>query len=703
MKRGDNRTNILFRYGLIVAAILALSTRIVGKLVDTTVFSAEAWNAKAGEDLRQLYKVTPERGNILASDGSILAANLRFYTARIDFRSEKFNSRLYLDTIDAICDSLAAKFPRRTARQWKSYLLEPMTKEKSKRPRAFPVMTNMNYAQLQWFKTLPFFNIKNPNRNGLVIEDYLRRVNPYGNMARRSIGGVGETRESSEVHGISGLEQALHSLLDGVPGEARKVAMTRDMVRWTEVPPVPGYDILTTIDINLQDVVENELNQRLEFCDADWGVAVLMDVATGDIKAISNLEKNAHGNGYIEGMNRAVLGYEPGSVVKTISMMVALEDGIVGNPSEVIPTGRSWAYAGGRAITDAHGVDAVTVAEVIERSSNIGMAKIITRKYDNNPGGFYARLKQMGFLEPMHTGIAGELPPRIDSVPNDRAGRIALSRMCYGYATEIPPLYTLSIYNAIANGGRYVRPRLVERLIGPQTDSVLPVTYVRDRVCSEKNAELLRKMLTSVVWGDHGTARRLRSDLVSIAGKTGTCYMIENGSYNTSKKRLAFCGFFPADNPQYSCIVLTANPRQNAFGAASTSGEVVKGIALKLYSRGLLGNSSDYREGMGQTRVNGGEKVPTYHASAINPDRAKALHAALAIGGGHRSYRAPRVTAPAGTVPAVSGLSAREAVSILENAGYNVAINGSGSVRSQRPSPGTHAARGTRVTLTLSN
>lgn len=703
MKR-DNRTNIFFRYGLIVVLILGLSTRIVGKLVDTTVISAEAWNAKAGEDLQRLYKVTPERGNILASDGSILAANLRYYTARIDFRSEKFNSRLYLDTIDAICDSLALRFPRRTARQWKDYLLKPMTiKDKSKRPRSFPVITNMNYAQLQWLKTLPFFNIKNPNRNGLVVENYLRRVNPYGNMARRSIGGVGETRESSEVHGISGLEKALDSLLYGVPGEARKVAMTRDMVRWTEVPPVPGYDILTTIDINLQDVVENELNRRLEFCDADWGVAVLMDVKTGDIKAISNLEKNDRGTGYIEGMNRAVLGYEPGSVVKTLSMMMALEDGIVSNPNEVIATGRSWAYAGGRPITDAHGVDAVTVAEVIERSSNIGMAKIITRKYDSNPGGFYSRLKQMGFLDPMNTGIAGELPPRIDSVPSDRGGRIALSRMCYGYATEIPPLYTLSIYNAIANGGRYVRPRLVARLIGQDTDSVLPVTYVRDRVCSDRNAELLRKMLTSVVWGDHGTARRLRSDLVRIAGKTGTCYMIENGSYNTSKKRLAFCGFFPAEDPQYSCIVLTANPRQNAFGAASTSGEVVKGIALKLYSRGMLGNSSDYREGSAKAGRTGEAKVPTYHASAINPDRAKALHGALAIGGGHRSYRAPHTATAAGTIPAVSGLSAREAVGILEKAGYNVALRGAGSVRGQHPSPGTRAERGTRVTLTLSN
>lgn len=696
----ENRTNIFFRYGLIVAAILLIAGRVLWFLLDTTVFSAEAWNTKAHEDLLRLYDVPPERGNILAADGSILAANLRFYTARLDFRSEKFNTKRYVGAMDTICDSLAAKFPRRTKSQWRAYLLAPLAKTKDKRPRSFPVLTNINYAQLQWLKTLPFFDSRNPNRNGLVVEDYLRRVNPYGNMARRSIGGVGQTKENSEVHGISGLEKALDTLLYGVPGKARKVPMTHDMVRWTEVAPQPGYDIVTTIDINLQDVVENELNRRLEYVDADWGVAVLMDVATGDIKAISNLEKSEHGGGYIEGMNRAVLGYEPGSVVKTISMMVALEDGIVSNPNEVIPTGRGWAYAGGRPITDAHGVDAVTVAGVIERSSNIGMAKIITRKYDSNPGGFYSRLKQMGFMEPMHTGIAGELTPRIDSVPNDRGGRIALSRMCYGYTTEIPPLYTLSIYNAIANGGRYVRPRLVARLSGADCDSVLPVTYIRDRVCSVHNAELLRKMLTSVVWGDHGTGRRLRNDYVRIAGKTGTCYMIENGAYNTSKKRLAFCGFFPAENPRYSCIVLTANPRRNAFGAASTSGEVVKEIALKLYSRGLLGDSSDYRA---EARRPESDKVPVYHASNSDPKRAGELHGALAIGGSHKTLRAPRSEKQWSGVPSVVGLSAREAVGVIERAGYNVELRGTGSVRSQHPGPGVKVNKGARVTLTLSN
>lgn len=698
--RKDNRANILFRYGLIAMVILAFSFRIVAKLVDTTLISADEWNEKAMKELSRTRPIPPERGNILAADGSILATNLQYYTVRIDFRSERFQTERYIKAVDSIADSMARYFPQRNRDQWARHLLKPLSVPKKERSRTFTVITNINYAQYQKLRTFPFFNIKNPNKNGLVPDTYMRRVRPYGNMARRSIGGVGVTK-GREVHGISGLECALDTLLYGIPGVSKKVPMTRDMVNWTDIPAIPGYDIQTTIDIKLQDIVENELNRQLEWCDADWGVAVLMDVKTGDIRAISNLEKAVSTPGYIEGMNRAVLGFEPGSVMKTLSMMIALEDGIV-RPGDYIPTGSGYAYAGGRPITDSHGVDGMTAAEVIERSSNIGMTKIIARKYDANPGGFYHRLRQIGFMEPMHTGITGERPPRIDSVPDDRGGRIALSRQCYGYATEIPPLYTLSIYNAIANGGRYVRPRLVSRLIGGETDSVLPVTYIRDRICSEQNARRLREMLTSVVWGDHGTGRRLRNDLVKIAGKTGTCYMIDGGSYNTSKKRLAFCGFFPADNPVYSCIVLIANPKANAFGAASTSGEVLKNVAVKLYSRGLLGNSSDYTK---EDR-RGGQNAPTYIASVNDPSMAGDLQSALGVGGGHKSLRAPRSSgenARRRTVPDVTGLSLREAVNRLENAGYNVRVSGAGWVRRQQPSGGTVASRGTRVTLTTSN
>ena len=396
---------------------------------------------------------------------------------RIDFRCDNFKQNQYLASIDALADSMGKHFPIRTRDEWRKRLEKPLKTEKAKRPRAWPLVGNISFLDLQKIKSFPFFNIGNPNKTGMTVESVLRRSNPYGAMARRSVGGVGQTRECKEVHGIYGLEKALDSLLYGKPGLSKKIALTKDIVNWTDVPPTPGYNVRTTIDIQLQDIVENELNRVLDSCSADWGCAVLMDVKTGDIKAISNLERSKNGNGYIEALNYAVVGFEPGSVVKPISMMIALEDGLVDNLEEVIPIGQSWAYAGGRPITDSHYNGSLRVREVIEQSSNIGMARIITRGYDKNPKGFVERLRSIGFLEPMHTGIAGETTPYFNPEP----ARIDLSRMCYGYASQIPPIYTLSIYNAIANGGRYVRPRLVKGLRTESFDSVMPVSRSEER------------------------------------------------------------------------------------------------------------------------------------------------------------------------------------------------------------------------------
>lgn len=689
----DNRSHILLRYGLIVVLILIFSAFIITKLCETTIIDADKWNAKAQEWLSQTNVIVPSRGNILASDGNVLATNLNFYTARLDYRAEKFNEKVLRDTIEHLAAQLAANFPVRTAAEWRSHLLKPLEKEVKNRPRAYKLLSGLSHADMELLRTFPFFSIKNRNRNGLTFEKYMRRFNPYGDMARRSIGGVGETTESKEIHGISGLEKALDSILYGKIGYSKRINLTKKIADWTDVPAVPGSDIVTTIDIQMQDIVETELNNVLDTCGADWGVAVLMDVKSGDIKAISNLERNPKGEGYIEARNRAVMGYEPGSVVKTLSMMIAVEDGIVKDLDEVLPTGSGWAYAGGRPITDAHHSTSIKVGEVIEQSSNIGMARIITKEYDNKPGAFYSRVKQLGFLEPMNTGIAGEVPPRFDSIPNNRGGRIALSRMSYGYATEIPPLYTLAIYNAIANDGEFVRPRLVKELRGT-IDSILPVGYMGNgRACSKETAAIMRQMLTNVVWGEHGTGRFLRNDLVKIAGKTGTCYMIEDGAYNTGKKRLAFCGFFPAEAPQYSCVVLTCHPTKNFFGAATTSGQVLRNIALKLYSRGMLGNSSDYN------LADATPKGPTFFAT---PDghRFKNLHSELALTSRH-GLKAPAKEEHG--VPNVIGYGVRDAIVTLERAGYNVTVTGTGFVRSQNPTHGSKVAPGTEIALHLDN
>lgn len=689
MKR-STQGHILFRYGFITILILLFSGCIGYKLFSTTVIDAPHWNEKARKQLEKVDTIMPERGDILSDKGQILATNLRYYTVRVDFRCDNFKNNRYLENIDALADSMAAAFPFRSRAEWRERLGKPVALPRNERPRAWPLISRISYLDLQRIKQFPFFNIGNSNKTGMTVESVMRRTNPYGAMARRSVGGVGQTAECREIHGIYGLEKALDSLLYGVPGLAKKIPLTKDIVNWTDVLPIPGYNVRTTIDIQLQDIVENELNRVLDSCSADWGCAVLMDVKTGDIKAISNLERSKTGNDYIEALNYAVVGFEPGSVVKPISMMIALEDGIVSDLEEVIPIGKSWAYAGGRPITDSHFNASLRVREVIEQSSNIGMARIITRKYDKNPAAFVERLRSIGFLEPMNTGIAGEVTPYFNPSP----ARVDLSRMCYGYASQIPPIYTLSIYNAIANGGRYVRPRLVKGLVAENLDSVIPVSYIRDRICSEENARKMQYMLKQVVWGAHGTGRSLKNDKVALAGKTGTCYSVDpvTHGYNTARKRLAFCGFFPADEPRYSCMVLTFYPKRNMFGAASTSGQVMKNIALKMYSRGLLGNSSDYTEGAQAI-----SRAQLY--GSVKPGRHKSVRAAAGITS--ESHPAPPKATPANTVPSVLGLGLREAVVALENRGYNVKFQGTGYVKQQIPAYGTRLPRGHQVTLAL--
>ena len=697
MKR-ENRLHILLRYFIVSACILLFAGGIGYKLFSTTVIDAHHWNELASRQLERVDTILPERGDILSDKGYILATNLRYYTVRVDFRCDNFKQHLYVEALDELADSMAANFPIRSRKEWRERLESPLKSDPRKRPRAWPLIKDISFLDLQKIKGFPFFKIGNSNKTGMTVESVMRRSNPYGAMARRSVGGVGQTHECKEVHGIYGLEKALDSLLYGVPGLAKKIPLTKDIVNWKDVDPIPGYSVRTTIDIQLQEIVEQELNRVLDSCSADWGCAVLMDVKTGDIKAISNLERSKKGNGYIEALNYAVVGFEPGSVVKPISMLIALEDGLVNNLEEVIPIGKSWAYAGGRPITDSHFNASLRVREVIEQSSNIGMARIITRGYDKNPKGFVERLDEIGFLEPMNTGIAGETTPLFKRNP----ARVDLSRMCYGYTSQIPPIYTLSIYNAIANDGRYVRPRLVKGLHTETFDSVLPVTYIRDRICSEENARKLQYMLKQVVWGAHGTGRSLKNDKVALAGKTGTCYSVDPATkcYNTSRKRLAFCGFFPADAPQYSCIVLTYYPKRNMFGAASTSGQVMKNIALKMYSRGMLDNTSDYTDGV----------IPENRAllyGSTDPRRYGKVRRAAGIKtvihpaqpNAHESWKEDGKRP---TVPSVIGLGLREAVVALENRGYNVKFSGQGYVAGQTPARGTHLAKGGTVTLALS-
>ena len=689
MTKRKNRDYIMGRYIFIMVGIILVAIAVAVRLFSTTVIHAAEWEAKA-ESLNRTRVVEPERGKILADDRTVLAANVNFYVPRLDLRSEGIKEDTLMRYLKPLCDSLAVISPYRTARQWEEQISDAYTHRYTKRGvRSFPIGNKLTYSQLQRMKKFPFIKLGS-SKSGFYYEEQPRRCNPYGRMAARSIGKIAYDTVKRRVAGSSGLERALDDLLYGEPGEASSAQYANSIGLWEHKPAKKGYDVLTTINVALQEIVEQELSAVCKSSEADWGTAVLMEVNTGEIKAISNLKYYPKIDDYMEGENHAVMGYEPGSVMKPISMMMALEDGIVSDLDATIATGHSFAYAHARPITDSHGMASMRIRDVIAYSSNIGMAKIILRRYESQPGMFHHRLREMGFFDPLNIGISGETVPVVDSVGNKNWDRVKLSRMAYGYSTLIPPICTLAMYNAIANGGRYVRPRLVQRFMREgEPDSIVPLTYIRDQVCTPGNARKLAEMLRNVV--EYGTGKSLRNDQVAIAGKTGTCYVTEVGRGYSSKKRLSFCGFFPYENPKYSCIVVMEGAN---CGAARSSGTVLKNVALKLYSLGMLNNISDFHASEQKSTTR-----PTFFATAADRSSNSKLVANAGIKELKR-FRSPRNVTD-GEVPEVIGLGAREAISRLEAAGLKVKLHGYGYVARQSVRAGTKAEKGTLVELTL--
>lgn len=704
----NNKTHILFRYAIITLAFLLFAVAVVVKLIDTTVVTAPDWNKRAHEELSKTSVIPPERGNILASNGNILACNLKVYDIKLDLRHNKVLKQKGIpwSKIDSLADSLDWYYPRiRNLRQhpdtfkkysWHTRLKSEFDKAPNNRPRALRLAAKKTLEDFKRIRNFPY--LKDFKGRGFRIPVYKEeknvRIYPYGKMAYRSIGRVNESQATGEFHGYSGLEKDLDTLLYGKPGTAKKVALTSGIGNWMSQPPVRGFDIHTTIDIDLQDMLEQELLKVCQDSKAEWGTAILMEVSTGEIKAISNIELLKDGT-YGEALNRAVQAFEPGSVMKPISLMIAFEDGLVksvDDTEDCSPFQRT---------SDPHGSGRKSMKQIIEQSSNTGIARVIFRGYEERPEAFYDRLASIGFFEPMHTGIAGECIPRVrrlvgkDSRGNNitmTSRHLDLARQAYGYNAEIPPIYALSVYNAIANGGKYVRPHLVRSLIDEDgRDSILPVSYIRDSICSRATAQKVRQCIREVVWGEHGTARLVRDDRVEIAGKTGTAYPVEHGAYNTSKRRYAFAGFFPYAQPLYSCMALVLGP--SGTSANRTSGQVVKNMAVKMYSRGMLDNSSSF------TATRAESRAPLLTAS--EDCDGKALTSALGISKIKR-LKAPgdTVRVPGG-VPYVVGYDAPTAVRILERCGLNVSLQGTGRVTSQSLPKGAPIKPGGKIVLNL--
>lgn len=696
----SRRSRIIARYGVVSFFVLLFTAFTIYKLVCTTVIDADKWNEKANKDLARVDTVKPIRGDILACDGSILATNVISYTAAIDFSASRFMRDSLAKYLNELCDTMALHFPHRDARQWQALFAGELSREK---PRSYVVLLrNITHEQSESLRRFPFFRLSdNPNYNGLVITGKKKREYPYGDMAKRSIGRVNE-QPNGEIHGYSGLEYALDSLLYGVPGIYKKVPLTSRIANWVDVAAIKGKTIITTIDITLQDITETALSDMLKKTRARWGTAVLMETATGDIKAISNLDYDTITGRVSEAMNHAMRRIEPGSTIKAISMLIALEDGYAGNLDAVYKTD-SWRF-GNHTFAKQH-PEQCSPRMILGYSSNLGIAKLVAPHFADDPNRYRERVRQLGMLEPLGTGIAGEVPPYFPHLDIKSGGLVTLVQQTFGYGASLPPIYTCAFYNAIANDGRFVRPRIIRGFRTAHGDSILNPTYVRDRICSSENARLLREMLRLVVSHKGCTGYNFLHDSpVPLAGKTGTAKVAKEkkpgqtdfvSGYKADRwKHYTFCGFFPADKPRYTCIVVISEPAKKV-GAASSSGMVLRDIATKMNARGLLSDAPDYhKDPVPQERV----VTPTVYTVGESMPK---LQSALGVNKVRTYKNGNTVSVTRGIVPDVHGMGIRQAVKIVEAAGFRVNIRGNGYVAAQTPAAGTRARAGGTVTLTM--
>ena len=709
-KSKTRRLHIYGRYVLVSLLCLLLTAACIFMLVKTTVVDREAWMCKADSTFQKVDTIMPLRGEIYAADGSVLATNLNYYNIGIDFRASRINELDYIASLDSLSDTLAVYYPQRTRQQWHDYLYAPLNQPKSKRSRSYFILKEIPHEEMLRVQQFPYFRrSKNRNRTGLVTSRVMRRRYPYGEMATYSIGRVNEYL--GRIHGYSGLERALDTLLYGEEGLKQKTVFTRGEIYWPIKPARDGYSVTTTIDITIQDILEYELGQMLLESKAKWACAMVMEVATGDIKAITNLEPDTINGGLMEAKNRLVEGIEPGSVIKVISMASALEEGYA-NLNRVYPIGGSYSYAGGGAITDSHSPASLPVSRFIEYSSNIGMTKLVAHHYEGGDlNGFRADLYKLGFFDRFNSGLAYERPPYYPTLDPKAGGRVNLSRMSYGYAIQVPPLYTCAFYNMIANNGRFVRPRLVKEIHGPNGfDSIIPVSYVREQAISADNAATMRRLIHEVVWGEGGTAKALRNNIVEIAGKTGTSRIAREyprdkdgkkipgvqfvPGYIPGKYTVTFCGFFPYENPKYTCIVVFSAP--TVPSAAKVSGMVLLNTALKLYARGMLDNTTEITDNMPENVV----ARPTLYGSH-DSNRYSELRSGLDISNA-AMLRSGRAGIAQNVVPDVRGLGIREALVAIESSGLEVNFTGTGYVTAIDPPPGSRLQPGGKVTVTLS-
>jgi cell division protein FtsI (penicillin-binding protein 3) len=705
--KGSVKKSIVTRVRLAFLGVMLFSGAVAWKISHIQYQEGAKWRALEQERRISYQPVPATRGNIYSDNESIMATSLPFY--RVAWDPAVVDDDVFKRNVDSLAWHLAHFFQDRSVGEY-SRKLQEARKDGMRYIRLNS--RQINFQEKKELASWPIFRAK--RKGGVIFEKVDKRFRPFGGLAQRTVGFVNEDKNGA------GLEFTFQQKLAGKPGEAlfeRVPGGFKPVYDGTEIKPQPGYDVKTTLDINLQDGAEDALYKALVANDAKYGCVILMEVKTGEIKAVANLGKAEDGT-YKEDYNYAFADQgrtEPGSTFKLASMTAVFEADPSLQLDDMVDTGPGRMLIGGAVKTDSHANGRITVQQVFERSSNIGVARLVQEHFASNPTRYTDYLKKFGLDKPLGFQMNGEALPYVKDPRDPSWSRTSLSTMAIGYELKLAPLQTLAFYNAVANGGVKVAPMIVREI--KQADQVVEhfdTQVLNPKICSDATLRKLHGMLEGVVL--EGTARKIQPKDYTIAGKTGTAWKFKNGRY-TKTYSTSFCGFFPADKPKYSCIVVIDSPSKGGWSGAEVAAPVFREVADKCMARDQASQRPMLarvparrtpvplvRAGLqqeialvcdkiglpGQTRATGGEEWVRATAAVDTAFVARTV-----------SLRPDASVAHPGRMPDVRGLTLRDALFLLENRGLKVQTSGMGRVREQSVAPGDFAKRGAVVGLIL--
>lgn len=699
--------DILPRFTIILFIMALTAIAVIGKAGFIMFAERGYWEEVADRFVKENVVVHPNRGNIISSDGKLMASSLPEYKIYMDFLAGgKEKDSLLMSHLTEICEGLHQILPDRSAATFRKHILQGRRK-KSRNYLLYP--KRISYIQYKQVKELPVFNLSK-YKGGFHELAFNQRKKPFGSLAMRTLGDMYPDMAQGAKNG---LELTYDSILRGTDGITHRQKVMNKYLNIVDKPAVDGYDIITTIDVGIQDIAEKALVDQLKNLNAVWGVAIVMDVATGDVKANVNMTRAGDGN-YYEMKNLAVSNLmEPGSTFKTASIMVALEDKYI-TPDYEVDTQSGIVNMHGSWMRDWNwhrgGYGKIDVTRILEVSSNVGVSSIIDKFYRDNPQKFIDGLRRMSIDKPLNLGFVGEASPRILGPKERYFAKTTLPWMSIGYETQIPPIYILNFYNAIANNGVMVKPKFV-KAIAKDGDIVeeYPTEIVNPKICSDTTLTQIRTILQKVV--SEGLAKPAGSKQFNVSGKTGTAQISQGAAGYKSggvKYMVSFCGYFPSEAPKYSCLVQIEIPHGPASGGLQ-AGSVFSRIAERVYAKHLyrdLAHAKDSTAVLVPDIKNGDIKEAAYVLQALNiSNNGKDLKGEGPIWGkaqtsaSHATFE--KVKKSKGLVPNVRGMGAKDAVYLLESQGLKVHLTGVGRVTSQNMAPGSSFKKGQTITLTL--